>query len=111
LGSGINSRRAQLENVQRQTGITPQELLDIPEIPQSMVSIWTHFINLHNTRTTGMSGANAITYSDILAYFTLLQEQPEIWEINTIRRLDTAVLQHFSDLMEKEQNKAKSKSK
>jgi hypothetical protein len=111
LGSGADSRRAQLESVERQTGITPQELLDIQEIPKSMISIWTHFINLHNTRTTGMSGVNAIAYSDIWAYFTLLQEQPEIWEINTIRRLDTTVLQHFSDLMEKEQNKAKSKSK
>lgn len=80
-------------------------------MPENLVYLWQHFINLHNSRTAGMSSANPIAYSEILAYYTLLQEQPDNWEIVTIRRLDIAVLEHFADLAEKEKNKAKGKNK
>lgn len=85
--------------------------MDLVEIPLSMQSIWRHFINLHNTRTAGMSGVNPIQYSEISAYFSLNQEVPEVWEVNTLRRLDSVVLEHFADLADKEQKKAKNKTK
>jgi len=74
-----------------------------------MVQIWSNFIDLHNTRTAGMSSANPIQYSEILAYYTLNKEEPEVWEVKAIKRLDGIVLQYYSELAAKEQAKAKAK--
>jgi len=74
-----------------------------------MIQIWSNFIDLHNTRTAGMSSANPIQYSEILAYYTLNKEDPEVWEVRAIKRLDGIVLQYYSELAQKEQAKAKAK--
>ena len=58
-----------------------------------------------------MSGANPIAYSEISAYYSLNKEEPEVWEVKTIKRLDSVVLQHYAELQEKEQKKAQSKAK
>lgn len=76
-----------------------------------MLQIWSIFIDLHNTRTAGMSGANPIAYSEILAYYSLNKEEPEVWEVKTIKRLDSVVLQYYAELQAKEQQKAQAKSK
>ena len=76
-----------------------------------MLQLWSTFIELHNTRIAGMSGANPIAYSEILAYYSLNKEEPEVWEVKTIKRLDSVVLQHYAELQDKEQKKAQSRAK
>ena len=75
-----------------------------------MSQVWSNFIDLHNTRTAGMSSANPIQYTEILAYYTLNKEEPETWEVKAIKRLDGIVLQHYAELQEKQQAKAKAKT-
>ena len=74
-----------------------------------MIQIWSNFIDLHNTRTVGMSSANPIQYSEILAYYTLNKEDPEVWETRAIKKLDSIVLNYYAELAQKEQAKNKTK--
>ena len=76
-----------------------------------MYNIWSIFIDLHNTRTAGMSGANPIAYTEILAYYSLLKDDPEDWEIKAIKMLDRVVLDMYAEQQKQEQEKAKTKRK
>lgn len=76
-----------------------------------MYNIWSIFIDLHNTRTAGMSGANPIAYTEILAYYSLLKDNPEDWEIKAIKMLDRVVLDMYAEQQKQEQEKAKTKRK
>lgn len=71
-----------------------------------MVYQWQYFIDLHNKRQAGMS-INPISWSDIRAYFSLIQYQPYQWEIELIAKLDNVVLQVHHEQQEKEQKKNK----
>jgi len=76
-----------------------------------MIYVWKSFISLHNKRTSNGFGMNPLSYSDMYAYFQLMQMQPEEWEIDTILKLDSVALEHFAKETEKEQKKSKSKGK
>lgn len=86
--------REQLLSVQRQTGITPKDL-EVPDCPQSMVSILNIFYELSSARQSGMS-LNPIAWGDIMAYCSLTETRLEKWEIDTIRALDRIFLEVFA---------------
>ena len=54
---------------------------------------------------------NAISWSEMLAYFTLIQVTPTTEEINILRKLDNVVLKHYAKQQEEEQRKQQNKSK
>lgn len=84
--------RDQLQSVWRQTGIKPKEFEDLVELPESCISIWKWFIDLHNARGSNGFGINPISYTEIKAYFDLIDIRPEEWEIMLIKRFDNEAL-------------------
>ena len=107
LGSGGNSLRAKLEQVEKQTGKRPKELDELVEFPASMMYQWSYFIALHNKRSSNGFGINPISYTEMQAYFNLIGYRPEEWEIDLISKLDSTVLQVHSEQQEKESKKKK----
>lgn len=85
-------------------GITPKELSDLIEMPESLVNCWLWFIDLHKTRSSGF-GIAAIQYSEIHSYFNLLQIQVEPWEIELIKLFDGIALPIISEQQAKNQRK------
>lgn len=101
--------RDQLNSIWRQTGIKPKELEDLVELPESCVSVWKWFIDLHNARSSNGFGVNPIYYSEIKAYFDLIELQPEEWEVNLIRLFDNQALEAYSKEAEAERKKSTKK--
>ena len=74
-----------------------------PTLPSSAMYAWTYFLRLHNTRQSGGFGVFfAISYQEMLAFFTLEQVVPEPYELELIRVWDRIALEHSA----KEQAKA-----
>ena len=67
------------------------ELANLPEMPDGAWHVWEWYSDLSGARSTGMA-VNAISWSDIDAYFRLRRIQPERWEVDAIRALDDAFL-------------------
>lgn len=74
------------------TGRKPQEAINPVEFPEALHQLWLWFLELNASRSSGM-GACPISYSDMQAYFSLMQCRPEPWEISAIRRLDGVALE------------------
>lgn len=74
-----------------------------PTLPLAAQYAWTYFLRLHNTRQAGgFGGFFAISYQEMLAFFTLEQVTPEPYELELIRVWDRIALEHSA----KEQAKA-----
>jgi hypothetical protein len=99
--SGIKDK---LLSVWRQTGVKPIELDNLADCPDSLLYVWIYFMRLHNQRQVGMS-VNALSFSDIQAFFMLEQVHPLSEEVSIICRLDAIALKAHSD-----QSKAESKN-
>lgn len=99
--------REQLLSVQRQTKKTPVELQNLTELPESCYSIWGHFLALDSKRSSNGYGANPLSYSDIKAYFDLIQETVEPCEVRLINTLDRTLLDVYAKQAEKEMKSAK----
>lgn len=56
-----------------------------------MSAIWEHYINLANSRQSGM-GMNPISYLEIEAYEKLMQVKLSIFEVKAIKKLDIIAL-------------------
>lgn len=69
----------------------PLEDWGYPEFPQAMSQIWEHYINLSNTRQSGM-GMNPITYLEIQSYEVLMQVKLSVFEVKAIKKLDLIAL-------------------
>lgn len=63
------------------------------------------FIDLDSTRTSNGFGINPIQYSEMLAYFELLNIEPEDYEITAIRLLDSIAREHFNKKMKEDKKK------
>jgi hypothetical protein len=77
------------------TGKTPPGLIG-PEMPIEAAHVWGWFIRLHNTRQSGM-GANAITETEIAAFFSNRGMTPLPWEVEALARLDAVAVDAFKD--------------
>lgn len=96
-------------SVWRQTGIKPKELEDIVELPESCVQVWKWFIDLHNARGSNGFGVNPIPYTEIKAYFDLIEVQPEDWEVTLIKLFDNEALSAYAKEAETERKKSSKK--
>lgn len=99
-----------LLNVQRQLKRTPKELENLVELPSNMQEYWLWFIRLSNRRPSGM-GVSAIPYSEMLAFFELIGVVADPIDIEIIEMFDRVAMKHYQKQQEKEQAKAKQKSK
>lgn len=86
--------RDHLLQVQKQTGYTPAELVEI-EVSYLVMYLWESFLELNSTRQSGM-GVNAISYSEIKAYCELTQTHFSPYEIKVIKMLDRVFLEHYN---------------
>lgn len=82
--------------IQKNTGRTPVELQNLVELPRRFYELWQWFIELHNARSSSGFGVNPISYSDIKAYFELIDIVPEDWEIRVIKKLDGIAQEHMA---------------
>lgn len=74
-----------------------------PTLPIAAQYAWTYFLRLHQTRQSGgFGGFFAISYQEMLAFFTLEDTYPEPYELELIRVWDRLALEHSY----KEQQKA-----
>lgn len=87
-GDGL-SLRDHLESVERQTGITPDQLKPLP-FPGALEYIWRDFVELSDERTT----LNPISYTELEAWNRLTNKQATTQEIGVIKMLDTVFLRH-----------------
>lgn len=82
-----------LQAMERQTGVTPQMLLDAPPLPAGCEELWRIFSELHSCRGEGLNGSQRITYADIHAFEQVNGLKLRAWELDAIRRADAAYLQ------------------
>tara|TARA_R110000851_G_scaffold9707_12_gene35880 strand:- start:406 stop:705 length:300 start_codon:yes stop_codon:yes gene_type:complete len=87
IGPDGSSARDNLEQVKRQTGITPEELIG-PKFPSLMSNVWSAFKSLSNRRPPSPSGVGPITYEQILAWKQLTETPITPRQIEVLELLD-----------------------
>lgn len=60
---------------------------------------------MHNARGSNGFGINPISYTEIKAYFDLMQIEPEEWEVTLIKLFDNEALQAYAKEAEAERKK------
>jgi hypothetical protein len=80
-----------LTEIRQQTGVVAPELQNMPELPRGTEHIWSWYCELDSKRQAGMN-VNALSWSDIRAYFDLKRIHPSTWELQALVRLDDAFL-------------------
>jgi hypothetical protein len=80
-----------LEQVERQTGKTPEQLLSAPVLPDHLEYIWKYYTQLSGTRQNGMA-INPINHQEILAWCQLHRIRLHSWEIFSIIGIDSAFI-------------------
>ena len=89
-------------------GATPKVIQEATEseppiLPMAAHFAWSYFLRLNQTRQSGgFGGFCAISYQEMLAFFTLEDVLPEPYELELIRVWDKVWLEHQN----KEQEKA-----
>jgi len=84
--SGVTERE-HLEQVEKQTGIRPKGL-DGPTLPFLLSHLWSAFLHLNSSRSSGMS-SNPITFQEIKAWAELTSTPLNPTDVEIIKRLDT----------------------
>lgn len=88
---GSESRlREHLTAIWEQTGQQPEQLNN-PEPNLAVRHLFADFLELSLARQIGMV-LNPLTYSEIETYNRLYQKQYAMWEIQTLKQLDTIYL-------------------
>ena len=85
------TQREHLEQVERQIGRKPQEL-EGPEFPRLVSHVWSAFISLSNSRSTGYSGPNPITYEQIKAWKELTDTPLDSRDVEAVVRIDAVYM-------------------
>ena len=81
-----------MEQVERQTGRKVEALESPTDFPRLLSHVWSAFISLSNSRTSGFSGPNPITYEQIVAWKQITEYPLLAWETEVIIRLDKTYL-------------------
>lgn len=79
--------RAHLQQVAKVTGHTPPDLIE-PPFPDRASHIWQAFVELHAGRSYSGGGPNPLSWSEMLAWATLMGLGLKEWEIRAIKALD-----------------------
>ena len=78
-------------DIRKQTGVVRRELRELKSIPPETRHLWEWYCALAARRGAGFS-VNAISWSDMWAFFQLQRISPEKWEVDTICKIDSAFL-------------------
>jgi len=79
--------REHLEQIERQTGKRPKEL-ENTDFPTLASNIWSAFIALSSSRSSGFSGPNPITFSEIKSWMQLTHSRLAAWEVEALKAID-----------------------
>jgi hypothetical protein len=63
-----------LLDLAREQGVTPEPLLNRPELPEALWPVYNAFIILNRARGGNMAGEQPLRVSEMAAYFSLLGE-------------------------------------
>ena len=110
-GSKGETLKSQLEVVWKTTGVKPPELEPPCELNQLFYDAWRFFLDLHSSRSSNGFGVNALTFTEIKAYFELNQIEPFWYEIEAIKMFDSVFLDEFAKSQEKQRKQQESKTK
>lgn len=66
--------------------------LELSPFPPPALHLWRVFNQLQLTRQVAFQGGQPITYTEILAYATLMGDHLEPWEVHLIKTLDAIYL-------------------
>ena len=88
------SLRHHLESLQRNTGITPEQLEPVP-FPETLEFIWRDFHELNNGRTSNGYTLNPISYTELDAWNRLMNKQVTAQEISIMKQLDAVFMHHY----------------
>jgi len=88
--NGVTTRE-HLEQVERQIGRTPVELIG-PEYPVHMSRLWSAFLSLSSRRPQGFNGPLPLGYDTIKYFIELTDTRLDPWEISVIEALDRAYM-------------------
>jgi hypothetical protein len=86
-----------LLSIERQTGVRPQVLVDAPAMPLGCDELWHIFNELHGSRGSNGFGPARITYQDIDAFQRVNGLRLHPWELDAIRRADSAFLKRMAE--------------
>ncbi|MGL5074979.1 MAG: phage tail assembly chaperone, partial [Waterburya sp.] len=103
------SYRKQLEKAQELMGRPIPELMNLVELPEKFIHVWSYFLQLNAQRSCGM-GFSPLSYSDILAFCFLLQTPLKPREVEAILILDNVVAGIASDEQKAMEKKSKGDS-
>ena len=81
--------------MERQTGKIPQELQDLPRLPEGAEHVWNYYHELSRTRQSGMS-VNPISHQEIDAWGRLRGIRLLGWELAAILGIDSVFLTHIN---------------
>jgi len=76
-----------------------------------MQYIWKYFLDLNRKRLNNGYGALPITYTEILAYFSLYKIEYDEMEVEILNILDSIAMEYFAEQAEKDLNKTKNKKR
>ena len=85
-----SSKRDNLKIVAKVTNTVPNELRDLPELPESAAHVWEWFLDINETRSAKTH--MPFSYSEILAWQELKKEKLSRWEVDALKALDRAFL-------------------
>ncbi|MHA6690600.1 phage tail assembly chaperone [Devosia sp. A449] len=77
--------------------------LALPPFPDALRYLWTAFIRIRRRNAGNGFGATPITWADLDAYSRLSGLHLRPWEIETIERLDDALMTSMAELKPSEQ--------
>ncbi len=86
------TEREHLLQVERQTGHTPKALENPTDFPSLLMYVWSAFCSLNSARTSGFSGPDPITYTELYHWKELTETPLSAWDIQVIKRLDQVYL-------------------
>lgn len=81
--------------IERQTGGTPQMLLDAPPCPDGCGELWRTFCELHDCRSWP-DAPQRITFADLDAFHRVSGVKLQPWELEAIRQADAAWLKQWA---------------
>lgn len=108
VGDDLTHRDQLIGMVQAQPEMLPLAIDDIvgPPLPPDAVHAWRVFSELSGTRSSGMGGVGAITYSEMLAYQTLTDTSMTPLDVALVREADHAFLRFAMQRMKRAEEDA-----
>ena len=85
--------REHLKVAQQRTGRAPERLANAPTLPDGCAALWTDFMTLRGMAGSNGFGPARITFHDIDGYQRVARFRFQPWEIEAIRRADSAYIE------------------